>query len=192
MEGRNMADFKPITESYWVEPGRLLAGEHPGHWDENVMRRRVCGLLDAGITLFIDLTAPEDGAGAYQGLLEKVSRERGIYAEYLSVPLPEETVPDHVEDMVYALSEIQFALESGLRVYVHCTDGVGRTGMVIGCWLVERGFDPEDALDELARRFAAMNKARFHHGTPSSALQAEWVENWEPMLSMREECSEAS
>ena len=187
-----MADFKPITESYWVEPGRLLAGEHPGHWDESVMRRRISGLLDAGITLFIDLSSPDDGAPPYKALLERVSRARGIYAEYLSVPLPEKAAPDHVEDVVYVLSEIQFALESCLRVYVHCTDGVGRTGMVIGCWLVERGFDPEDALDELARRFAAMNKARVQHRTPSSALQADWVEKWKPMLSMREERSEAS
>lgn len=187
-----MADFKPITESYWVEPGRLLAGEHPGHWDDSVMRRRISGLLDAGIALFVDLSSPDDGARSYKDLLEKVCRDRGIYAEYLSVPLPEGAIPDHVEDVVYALSEIQFGLESGLRVYVHCTDGVGRTGMLIGCWLVERGFDPEDALDELARRFAAMNKAKFHRCTPSNALQAEWVENWEPMLSMREERSEAS
>ena len=61
--------------------------------------------------------------------------------------------------------------------------------MVMGCWLVERGFDPGDALDELARRFAAMNKSKYYRSTPSSGLQAEWVENWEPVLGLAAERS---
>lgn len=187
-----MIDYKPMNESYWAEPGRLLAGEHPGHWDDGVLRRRLSGLLDAGISLFIDLSDPSDNLPSYKELLERVCRDRAIYAEYLSVPLREDAVPDHVDDIVYVLSEIQFGLEAGGRVFVHCSDGVGRTGMVMGCWLVERGFDPGDALEELASRFAAMTKSRSYRCTPSSALQAEWVENWQPMLALREECSEAS
>ena len=187
-----MSELKPLGESYWVEPGLLLAGEHPGHWDEGVARRRVAALLDAGIRLFVDLSAPTDPVHPYKSVLEKLCCARGLYAEHLSVPLRADAVPDHAEDVVYVLSEIQFTLESGERVYVHCGDGVGRTGMVMGCWLVERGFDPGGALDELARRFAAMNKASSYHYTPTSALQAEWVEAWQPVLDLREECSEAS
>jgi hypothetical protein len=185
-------DFKPLTESYWVEPGRLLAGEHPGHWDEGIVRRRMAGLLDAGIRLFVDLSTRADAVHSYKAILEKVCRDRGIYACYLSVPLRNDAVPDHAEDVIFVLGAIQSEIQSGGRAYVHCSDGVGRTGMVTGCWLVERGFDPEDALDELARRFAAMNKARSHRCTPSSALQAEWVENWAPQLGLRNECSKAS
>jgi len=186
-----MTDFKPINESYWVEPGRLLAGEHPGHWDEGIVRRRLSGLLDAGIRLFVDLSSSADAVVAYKAVLEKICRNRGIYASYLSVPLRENAVPDHVEDVVFVLSAIQSELESGGRAFVHCSDGVGRTGMVMGCWLVERGFDPEDGLDELARRFAAMNKARAYRCTPSNARQTEWVEHWEPHLGLEHERSHA-
>jgi hypothetical protein len=187
-----MTDVKPIAESYWVEPGQLLAGEHPGHWDESAARRRIARLLDAGIRLFVDLSTPADAVHPYEVILDKLCHDRGLYAEHLSVPLREDAVPDHAEDVVYVLSEIQFALESGSRVYVHCGDGVGRTGMVMGCWLVERGFDPADALEELARRFAPMNKAKSYRYTPTNALQAAWVEKWQPVLDLRAECSEAS
>lgn len=186
-----MLDFKPISECYWVEPGRLLAGEHPGYWDERVPRRRIVGLLDAGIRVFIDLSTRTDGVNSYQRQLAKVCRDRGIDSEYLWRPLPAETVPDYAADVIDILRTVKLSLDAGQRVYVHCDDGLGRTGMVIGCWLVERGFDPEDALDELARRFAAMNKSRPHCSTPSSALQAEWVENWEPTLGLSAERSEA-
>ena len=45
----------PTPESYWVEPGALLAGKYPGALDG-----RATGvespLLAAGVTLFVDLT----------------------------------------------------------------------------------------------------------------------------------------
>lgn len=186
-----MYDVKPITDSYWVEPGRLLAGEHPGHWDEGLMRRRLAGLLDAGVRLFIDLSASGDAVYPYRNALEKLCRDRGMDAEHLRLPLRAGEVPAYAADIVHILRAIQTGLDSGERVYVHCADGVGRTGMIIGCWLVERGFDPDDALDELARRFATMGKARDYRSTPASALQAEWVENWVPLLNLREGKSEA-
>lgn len=187
-----MSDFKPIHESYWVEPGRLLAGEHPGHWDERTIRRRLASLLDAGIRVFIDLSDASDAVHCYRAELDKLGRDRGLRAEYLAHPLDSDEVPQHAEDVRHILRAIQAALQAGERVYIHCGDGVGRTGMVAGCWLVESGFDPEHALDELARRFAAMGKSRFYRSTPSSAVQAEWVENWQRSLRGSLECCQAS
>jgi hypothetical protein len=187
-----MTDYKPISESYWVEPGRLLAGEHPGHWDESVTRRRIVGLLDAGMDVFIDLTCSKEAVYPYRAQLKKVCSDRGITAEYVSHPLPENSVPRLAEDVTAVLRVIQSALERGERAYVHCNGGVGRTGMIIGCWLVERGFDPEGALDELTRRFATMPKAKNCRLTPTSSLQAEWVENWERQLGISAKRSQAS
>ena len=49
---------RPISESYWVEPGRLLAGEYPGDYDEERTRKRIDALIEAGFNTFIDLTQP--------------------------------------------------------------------------------------------------------------------------------------
>jgi len=187
-----MTDFIPINESYWVEPGRLLAGEHPGHWEERVVRRRLCSLLDAGIRVFIDLSDEADAVHPYDGLLDKLCNERGIHAEYRNEPLAPDTLPDYADEVLAILRVIGRALDDGERVYVHCSDGVDRTGMVMGCWLVEQGLDPESALEELGRRFATMSKSRIYRSTPASALHAEWVENWFPALSVRLYRSEAS
>ena len=60
----------PIEDSYWIEPGKLLAGEYPGARDEGEARHKLRRLLDAGITLFIDLTeAGEYGLKPYASLL---------------------------------------------------------------------------------------------------------------------------
>lgn len=180
-----MNDFKPISNSYWVEPGRLLAGEHPGHWDETVARRRISGLLDAGIRRFIDISGRSDKVSAYDQLLEKICRERGIVAEYLRLPLGEIDPPDSADDVVDVMRAILSGLQAGERVYLHCSDGVGRTGMAVGCWLIERGLEPAEALRQLRRRFAAMNKAHLNRATPANAAQTEWVEHWQPRLALR-------
>jgi hypothetical protein len=179
-----MSDFKPSADSYWVEPGRLLAGEHPGHWDQAVARRRLASLLDAGIRLFIDLCEPDEPVQPYKAQLDRLCRDRCISVDYISQPLPERGVPDHAEDVACLLRAVRSVVERGERAYIHCSDGVGRTGMVVGCWLVERGYDPEDALDELARRFATMSRAAISRNPPQNCVQAEWVENWAPMLGL--------
>jgi hypothetical protein len=46
----------PIPNSYWVQPGRLLAGEYPGSMSRADAMERVQRLLAAGITSFVDLT----------------------------------------------------------------------------------------------------------------------------------------
>lgn len=187
-----MSNIQPISESYWVEPGVLLAGEHPGHWEEALLKRRISRLLDAGVRLFVDLSDRGDVARPYRPMLERICRGRGIVAEYANHPLPAEHVPERAEEVVDILRVINEGIERGVRVYVHCSDGIERTGMVMGCWLVERGLDPERALEELARRFLAMGKSQLFRGTPTSAAHLEWVENWEPRLVTRQLHSEAS
>lgn len=55
---------RPIVNTYWVEPGRLLAGQYPGVSPEKA-RKKIRALIDGGITTFIDLTHPDDGLDPY-------------------------------------------------------------------------------------------------------------------------------
>src|SRR5687768_956201 len=50
---------RPISESYWVEPGQFLAGEYPARFDAERTRKRIDALIEAGFEAFIDLT--QDG-----------------------------------------------------------------------------------------------------------------------------------
>ena len=50
---------RPISESYWVEPGQFLAGEYPARFDVERTRQRIDALIEAGFDTFIDLT--QDG-----------------------------------------------------------------------------------------------------------------------------------
>lgn len=42
--------------------------------------------------------------------------------------------------------EVTRKLREGENVIVHCLGGLGRTGMLIGCVLVELGLEPDEAM----------------------------------------------
>ena len=54
------------------------------------------------------------------------------------------------EALESALDEIDGELAAGGVVYVHCWAGCGRTGVVVGSWLVRHGVPPKDALERIA------------------------------------------
>jgi len=129
----------PTPESYWVEPGRLLAGKYPvpRHDATNV---RLSLLQAAGVTLFLDLTQ-EHELDPYAHLVDGSALHVRMPIRDMDVPSPEQ--------MRRTLDLIDRELERKGRPYIHCYGGAGRTGTVVGCWLVRHGLDGEAALQQI-------------------------------------------
>ena len=87
---------RPIANSYCVVPGRLLAGEYPGATLRRPTIENLHGLLDAGVTYFIDLT--ERGVNApYSGALAEEADRRGIDVGYERHAIVDMEVPTSTE-----------------------------------------------------------------------------------------------
>src|SRR5450631_4122092 len=69
---------RPHPNCYWLIPGQVLAGEHPGALVHAMTVRRVDALLDAGTRLFVDLTDEREGPGPYVAILYERARYRGF------------------------------------------------------------------------------------------------------------------
>jgi predicted protein tyrosine phosphatase len=139
-----------FVHGYWVEPGRILAGEYPGHLDESRAARKLDLLLDHGIRIFVDLTHPVDGMAPYEPLLAQAAEARGLDLRRIHHPIPDMGVLDHT-DYDAVVTTVREATTMG-GVYVHCWGGIGRTATVVGCLLVDAGLGPHEALariDEL-------------------------------------------
>ncbi len=80
--------------------------------------------------------------------------------------------------MVDILDTIDAALEEGRTVYVHCWGGVGRTGTVVGCWLVRHGRTGEEALAQVAEWWRGVEKVWRQPESPETPEQCEYVRNW--------------
>lgn len=125
----------------WIEPGRLIAGRHPCAASPEDAPAAAQALVSQGVTLFLDLT--EDGE------LEPYDELVRPPARWLRVPVRDFSVPEAAV-LTSTLDTIDAELEAGGIVYVHCWAGCGRTGVVVGCWLVRHGVEPQLALTRIA------------------------------------------
>jgi phage tail protein X len=138
----------------------LLAGAYPCSQVEVEALERV------GVTVFVDLTHPSDPLDAYDVHL--------VGARRVPQPIPDMGTPSHGQ-LIRILDAVDAARARGDTVYVHCWGGVGRTGTVVGCWLVRHGLDGGDPLAAISALRAALPDAR---PSPETAAQAALVRAW--------------
>ena len=145
----------PFPHSYWVVPGRLLAGNYPGSKDPTEMRQKLTGLVDVGIRRVINLQEENerDFAGdlfvPYATEFQSIGVARNTQASMVRMPIQDMGVPSR-EQMRAILDEIDQLMTQNLPVYVHCWGGKGRTGTVVGCYLARHGIATDwDALRKI-------------------------------------------
>jgi len=166
---------QPWSNSYWALPERLLAGEYPAVNDPVVTRDRIGRLLALGVNTIVDLTAVEEPLPRYDDLLpEEIEHHR--------FPIRDHGTPAVPSHMTEILETIESALRAGRRVYVHCRAGIGRTGMVVGCLLVERGSNGVEALELLNDAWQQCARAGEWPSVPETEAQVEYVRSWKPSV----------
>lgn len=150
--------YDRFLHAWWVEPGRLLAGEYPGHTDTARARHKIDVLVDAGIRTFVDLTTPDDRLDPYGGLVAAAAAARRLDLRHIAFPIPDLGV---VDDDAY--DTVTLSIDEGLRrggVFVHCWGGIGRTGTVIGCVLADQGLGYDAIVERLALLRRGTSKER--------------------------------
>lgn len=139
----------PHPRCYWVEPGKILAGTYPGELDEDIARPKLHAIVDAGVRTFINLMYPDeiDYEGElfapYAPICTAYAQKQGVHLTYMRFSIKDGGLPTP-ELMTEILGAIDAALEAGGAVYLHCWGGHGRTGTVVGCYLIEHGLATAD------------------------------------------------
>lgn len=179
MNHHNQTNTKPFENSYWVIPGKLLAGEYPATQNVTSSLEKLKQLDEAGINTIIDLT--EDGElTSYVEHLANVNPD----ITHLRFGITDVSIPSK-EFMHQILNSIDLALLRGQGVYVHCWGGIGRTGTVIGCWLkrqfgdgiIRTGINKGKSLNELWLD-CAKSTLPGKQQSPETQQQLDFITNW--------------
>ncbi|HNK63064.1 MAG TPA: dual specificity protein phosphatase family protein [Anaerolineales bacterium] len=166
----------PITESYWVEEARFLAGEYPASHESETARQRLEAFMEAGIRTFIDLTMPHE-LPSYQPILKDLSHIYDVELSYQRFAIRDHDIPS-LQTMSAILNSIDGSLQEGKPVYIHCWGGIGRTGTVVGCYFVRHGLSAEQALKKVDALFRTRPQNYFFHTSPETDQQFEFVRRW--------------
>ena len=165
----------PIPDAYWVIDGLLLAGEYPGSECTASTPGKLARIVDAGIRAFVDLTQERE-LRAYDTQLRDVAKKSTCDVTYCRHPIRDASVPGKRE-MRSILAAIKAAMLDGRPCYVHCWGGIGRTGTVIGCWLVqEDNLSADDAIARIAQLRQSIPDAR--RPSPENEEQRQFIRLW--------------
>ena len=176
-----MVPKTPFPCAYWVEPAILLAGEYPGARSTHAARRKIQALLDCGIRDIINLmeVAERDFDGNPFSPYEPIVRRFPAFADEVTCrrfPIRDMDVPDE-NGMCAILDAIDASLDAERPVYVHCLAGVGRTGTVIGCWLVRHGLASGASVIDVIQDLR-QHDPHAHWPSPQSTVQRNMVRHW--------------
>jgi protein-tyrosine phosphatase len=169
---------RPNGNTYWVVPHKFLAGEYPGDEDPVKARKKINQFLAAGIRHFIDLTELADKLVPYEAILSEAAQKSSIDVTYQRFPIRDNSVPRDSEHLAEILLAIDGRIREGGLVYLHCWGGVGRTGLVVACWLQEHGRTADRALAELSEKWSTVEKIYRKPNSPETAAQVDWIKSW--------------
>ncbi len=124
----------------WLLEGQLAGSGGPIHHQE------LTWLREQGIGAIVSLT--ERSLRREKMLLHRLDPLGFVYRH---IPVVDETAPSQaqVDEFVAFVDQM---LSQGRAVLVHCRGGYGRTGTMLACYLVSRGWGAAEAMAEVRTR----------------------------------------
>jgi hypothetical protein len=172
----------PFPRSYWVIPDKLLAGYYPGSNDPKEATAKLAALINAGLRHVINLMEPDerDISGQrfipYEDVMESIASKMQILVTFDQLPIKDLSVPTEGH-MTRILNQIGLCIKHDKPVYFHCLGGIGRTGTVVGCYLVRHGLATGKNVLDMIRELRE-NCEDSNRESPETREQREMVVGW--------------
>lgn len=153
-------------------PGKRQSNALSGNWerdlDLDIGVIRAWGA--AAVVTLMDMREHDE-----LNVLDLPEKVWGAEMEWIHLPIADQHAPDAVFLRRWKTfgSRIVSTLANGDRVFIHCKGGLGRTGTIAACLLIESGMKPAEAI-------ASVRRVR--RGAIETLEQERFVLGYEPCL----------
>jgi len=148
---------------YWItEQLAIVPRPRGGDWLDDEM----AALRAAGVGVVVSML--EESEAAELGLKEEGAAARGANIEFVRFPILDRGVPSDTRRFEDFLATLEWFIEAGKRVGVHCRACIGRSSVVAGSLLIRSGMPASEV-------WRAITDAR-GFPVPDTQEQREWVE----------------
>lgn len=158
-----------LPEVHWVEairPLRLALMARPRGGED--LAGEIRGLAMLGVHTLVSLLEPAEARELELAREAEACSAAGL--AFVHLPIADRAVPRSAVWLASATASLIATLRDGNAIALHCRAGIGRTGLVAACLLIDLGHSPQGVFDTLSRaRGVSM---------PDTDEQAAWVNNY--------------
>ena len=157
---------------FWIpldSPGRLAISARPrdGDW----LPDETAGWQRAGVGLMVSLLTPDEETELDLAAEAAECASQGV--RFVSLPVPDRSLPPDPDRWNAAVMEVCSALAAGIRVAVHCRQGIGRSGLFVLAVMKTLGLTTDEAI-----RRVSVARGR---PVPETPEQAAWIVSYTPV-----------
>lgn len=142
-------------------PGKKQMGARTGDWNRD-LESDLLKLKAWGAYMVVSLVELHEFDELSVSLLPQEIERLGIKWRHL--PIRDMHPPGQRFERIWPTlcCEVSEALASGYRVFIHCKGGLGRTGVIAACLLIESGISAAEAISmvRIARRSTIETRAQ--------------------------------
>lgn len=166
----------PFKSSYWVIPNQLIVGEIPIANNDIETKAKLDSLINLNVSAVINLMEADekDHSGNLFFNYQSHLIEHGVITHQF--PIKDMDIPSPIQ-MMRILKQIDVYVKQRKVVYLHCWGGLGRTGTVVGCYLLSKGladvYNVLDAISILKSQSGLADKE-----SPQTSGQKEFILDW--------------
>lgn len=170
-----------IKNSYIVIENKLFAGSNPVVLDKTQTKNNLSELAENNIEVIINLTNKSTfeklGLINYSDIIKNFYSNINKNIKIERFGIKDFTVPDK-NHMLEILKTIDNYISQNKKLYIHCMGGIGRTGTVIGCYLISKNItDNGNAL-----KYISQLRTGLKSESPETQKQKKMIEEWDTNL----------